>query len=94
MVTGFLVDEKNPFGDYHIVREYHAHAWVEAYIEDKGWTTYDPSPIQISASSTEATTPWVPGLVDFVRVYARSLGPWPLLALLVAVFVGLIRHAH
>ncbi len=44
MVTGFLQGEWNSLGNYFIVRQEDAHSWVEAYIEGKGWVTFDPTP--------------------------------------------------
>jgi hypothetical protein len=44
LVTGFLVQEWNPFGDYAIVRQGDAHAWVEAFLPESGWTRFDPTP--------------------------------------------------
>ena len=44
LVTGFLVQEWNEFGGYFIVRQGDAHAWVEAYLPDVGWTRFDPTP--------------------------------------------------
>jgi len=43
-INGFLVEEYNRMGGYYFVREKDAHAWVEAYIPDKGWITFDPTP--------------------------------------------------
>lgn len=43
-VTGFLVDEYNHAGGYWVIREEHAHAWVEAWIEGRGWIEFDPTP--------------------------------------------------
>jgi len=43
-INGFLVDEYNRMGGYYVVREKDAHAWVEAYIAEKGWVTFDPTP--------------------------------------------------
>lgn len=43
MVTGFRSDEFNNWGEgYFIVRQSHAHAWVEVLGPD-GWETYDPT---------------------------------------------------
>jgi transglutaminase-like putative cysteine protease len=44
LVTGFLVQEWNAVGKYAIVRQGDAHAWVEAYLPDSGWTRFDPTP--------------------------------------------------
>jgi hypothetical protein len=43
-VIGFIVHERNSNSGYYIVREKDAHAWVEAYIKDKGWVQFDPTP--------------------------------------------------
>jgi len=42
VVTGFKCDEFNDFSGYYIVRQSHAHAWVEVKTAD-GWKTYDPT---------------------------------------------------
>jgi transglutaminase-like putative cysteine protease len=44
LATGFLGAEFNPLEDYYIVRQSNAHAWVEAYFPETGWTTLDPTP--------------------------------------------------
>ncbi|MBZ0113387.1 MAG: DUF3488 and transglutaminase-like domain-containing protein [Thermoanaerobaculia bacterium] len=44
LVTGFLGAEANPLENYFVVRQSNAHAWVEAYLPDEGWKTFDPTP--------------------------------------------------
>jgi len=44
LATGFLGAEYNPLEDYYIVRQSNAHAWVEAFLPDRGWTVFDPTP--------------------------------------------------
>jgi hypothetical protein len=44
VVAGFQRGEWNPYGRYFMVRLSDAHSWVEAYIEGRGWVTFDPSP--------------------------------------------------
>ena len=42
VVTGFKCDEYNDFSDYYIVRQSHAHAWVEVKTT-RGWQRFDPT---------------------------------------------------
>lgn len=44
LATGFLGADYNPLEDYYVVRQSNAHAWVEAYLPDRGWTVFDPTP--------------------------------------------------
>ncbi len=43
-VTGFIGGTYNRFGHYYAVRQGDAHSWVEAYVPDVGWQTFDPTP--------------------------------------------------
>jgi transglutaminase-like putative cysteine protease len=44
LATGFLGADYNPLEDYYVVRQSNAHAWVEAYLPEAGWTVFDPTP--------------------------------------------------
>jgi transglutaminase-like putative cysteine protease len=48
-VTGFVGGRFNPYGRYYALRQGDAHSWVEVYIRDKGWMTFDPTPPARSA---------------------------------------------
>jgi protein-glutamine gamma-glutamyltransferase len=45
IVTGYLGGEWNPIGHYYLVRQSDAHAWVEVWLEDRGWTRIDPTAV-------------------------------------------------
>ena len=49
LAVGFLSTEWNEFGAFYEVRQSDAHAWVEAYFPDRGWTTFDPTPPDLNA---------------------------------------------
>ena len=49
LAIGFLSTEWNEFGGFYEVRQSDAHAWVEAYFPDRGWTTFDPTPPDLNA---------------------------------------------
>jgi len=44
LATGFQSGVYNPITDFWLVRASDAHAWVEAWIPGRGWTTFDPTP--------------------------------------------------
>ena len=58
VITGFASTEWNDLGQYMVVRQTHAHSWVEAYIPDRGWQVYDPTPPDPKA------VPHSPNLLD------------------------------
>lgn len=44
LVTGFLPGEWNEFGQYFLIRQSDAHAWVEVYFPGGRWLSFDPTP--------------------------------------------------
>lgn len=45
VVTGYMGGEFNPLDDTLTVRQYDAHAWVEVWLEGRGWVRYDPTAV-------------------------------------------------
>ncbi len=43
VVIGYQGGERNPMGDYLIIRQSDAHAWTEVWLEGRGWTRIDPT---------------------------------------------------
>ncbi len=44
VATGYSPGDYNILHSYFEVREYHAHAWTQIYIKNKGWLTFDAVP--------------------------------------------------
>lgn len=43
VVGGYLGGEWNTYEKYMLVRQYEAHAWVEAWLDEEGWVRLDPT---------------------------------------------------
>jgi hypothetical protein len=67
-VTGFVGGRYNPYGNYYALRQGDAHSWVEAYIEGRGWVTFDPTPPARAAVGPRQSL-WadLQALIDAVR---------------------------
>ena len=44
LVNGFAGAEWNPVGGYWVIRQLHAHSWVEVWFPEDGWIIFDPTP--------------------------------------------------
>ncbi|MBI3045521.1 MAG: DUF3488 domain-containing transglutaminase family protein [Betaproteobacteria bacterium] len=70
IVTGYQGGDMNEFGNYLIVRQAEAHAWVEIWLRDRGWVRVDPtsvvSPLRVD-SGISAAVPATDPLPFMVR---------------------------
>ena len=66
-VTGFIGGTYNRFARTYAVRQGDAHSWVEVYLDDTGWTRFDPTPPANAAPQSDIT-----GLLAFVRDFIEA----------------------
>ncbi len=52
VVTGFQSGVYNSLTGWQVIRASDAHSWVEAWIEGRGWTTFDPTPFDTSGGES------------------------------------------
>lgn len=55
LVNGFYGGEYNPVGNYFLIREAQAHAWVEVLFPQVGWVRFDPSPQVVGIAMSQVT---------------------------------------
>ncbi|HEX5229791.1 MAG TPA: transglutaminaseTgpA domain-containing protein [Bryobacteraceae bacterium] len=55
VITGFQSGVYNPISGSQLIRSSDAHSWVEAWLPDHGWTTFDPTPPDPNAAHL---SPW------------------------------------
>ncbi len=56
VVTGFQSGVYNPISGSQLIRSSDAHSWVEAWLPDRGWVTFDPTPPDPHAQRLSAWT--------------------------------------
>ncbi|MGH8258089.1 MAG: transglutaminaseTgpA domain-containing protein, partial [Steroidobacteraceae bacterium] len=61
VVTGYLGGEWNRIGGYLLVRQSDAHAWVEVWLEGRGWTRIDPTVAVAPERLTRGILAFLPG---------------------------------
>ncbi|NQT51465.1 DUF3488 domain-containing protein [bacterium] len=75
MVTGFRGGEWNEYGQFYIVRQRHAHAWVEARlpVTHLFWQSFDPTP---PAPEAPASQGWLSRLSRRLAYLRVSWNTW------------------
>lgn len=68
-VTGFIGGTYNRFSGTYSVRQGDAHSWVEAFMEGRGWTRFDPTPPSSAAPQSEVT-----GVIATLRDLIEAAG--------------------
>jgi hypothetical protein len=69
-VTGFAGGTYNKYSESYIVRQGDAHSWVEVWLEEAGWVTFDPTPAAGEASRAVLSQPWAT-VSDFIEATSQ-----------------------
>ncbi len=75
VVTGYLGGEWNPIGRYFLVKQSDAHAWVEIWLEGRGWTRIDPTGVVAPERLQRGLYDLMPDAASVARRLARE-NPW------------------
>jgi transglutaminase-like putative cysteine protease len=72
VVTGYLGGEWNPIGRYFLVKQSDAHAWVEIWLTDRGWTRIDPTGVVEPGRLTRGLYDVLPSAAPFASRLVRN----------------------
>ena len=73
LVTGFMATEWNEYGNYYVVRQQDAHAWVEVYLPHSGWIRMDPTPTEDNPSAGGSLWKVLEPIVDNIKLQWNRL---------------------
>ncbi len=72
-LNGFVIQERSFDGTYYIVRLKHAHAWIEAFLPDEGWTSFDPTPPEALDDPSQPPRLWLSLMERTSELWRRLL---------------------
>ncbi len=73
LVTGFMATEWNEYGNYYVVRQQDAHAWVEVYLPHSGWIKMDPTPTEENPAAGGSVWKVLGPIVDNIKLQWNRL---------------------
>ena len=88
IVTGYMGGFYNELGEYLLVRQSDAHAWVEVWLQGLGWTVIDPtaavSPARVDRGALDAVSeprywldvPWLRSARNSVDIIQQRWNDW------------------
>lgn len=75
VATGYRVAERSPITGQYIVRQYNAHAWVEAWIGG-AWQIVDTTPASQLVENLPHDASWARAVADIVAIAWDAVGVW------------------
>lgn len=72
VVTGYLGGEWNPLGQYFLVKQSDAHAWVEIWVDGRGWGRVDPTAVVAPERLRRGLYDLMPDAASFATRLARD----------------------
>ncbi|WP_051304645.1 transglutaminase TgpA family protein [Chitinilyticum litopenaei] len=74
VITGYLGGQKNETGNYYIVRQADAHAWVEVWLAGRGWQRVDPTAVIAPARIQEGLAQSLPANTELPLMLQSEAG--------------------
>lgn len=68
MVVGYLGGQLNPYDNSVIVKELDAHAWVEVFIQNRGWVKIDPTSLVAPTRLNMSAEEFINSLNPFITI--------------------------
>lgn len=78
VIGGYQGGEYQPSGNYWIVHQYDAHAWVEYFLPDAGWRRFDPT-AAISPARIEQGMDGAGSSLNGELLSAYAVNQWPMI---------------
>jgi hypothetical protein len=89
LVAGYLGGKYNTNGNYYLVTQAAAHTWVEAWLEEGGWSRLDPTPAAEEFGGTIASRE-APGTLLWLDALRMKWNSW-IVQYDAEVQVGIVR---
>lgn len=67
VAVGYCGGDFNKVGGYFLVRQSHAHAWVEVNIPGEGWVIFDPSPARLQSADGSGWLAWIESVLQLAQ---------------------------
>lgn len=91
VAVGYVGEEPLPLGGGYLIRQEHAHMWLEAYLEGIGWVPFDPAPPLAQIRDNPLDIAWTRIRTLLSRVGGGGLDA-AMLVIILAVTLGLVAY--